>query len=76
MLASVSVSVSVSQNPLGFGFGFDRNQKSGFARSLIQACSQSVLPDRSILIEKKGEMSKLKFFYDTIWLIFKQRAPF
>ena len=35
VLASVSVSVSVSQNPLGFGFGFDRNQKSGFARSLV-----------------------------------------
>ena len=33
MLASVSVSVSVSQNPLGFGF--DRNQQSGFARSLF-----------------------------------------
>ena len=35
VLASVSVSVLVSQNPLGFGFGFDRNQKGGFARSLV-----------------------------------------
>ena len=40
------------------------------------ACGQTVLPDRSVLIEQKlVENAKIEKSNETFWVIFKQCAP-